>query len=74
MIEKEGYVAELNGKYLGRNFDHVCLTSADKAFLWANEEHAKIDSSHYGFHILNQMKINKFNIMHVKIKTEVEVL
>ena len=47
MLEKEGYVAELNGKYLGKDFS-VSLLNIDKAFLWKTKEQAEANSKHYG--------------------------
>ena len=73
MLEKEGYVAELNGKYLGKDFS-VGLTDIHKAFLWKTKEQAESNSSYYGIHILEKKKLKSFNILHVRIKTEVEVL
>lgn len=73
MLEKEGYVAELNGKYLGKDYS-VGLLNIHKAFLWKTKEAAESNSSYYGFHILEKKKIKNFNILHVKIKTEIEFL
>lgn len=73
MLEKEGYVAELNGKYLGKDFS-VSLTDIHKAFLWKTQEEAESNSHYYGGHILEKKKVKSFNILHVKIKTEIEVL
>lgn len=70
---KEGYVAELNGKYLGKDYS-VGLLNIDKAFLWKTKEAAESNSEYYGFHILEKKKVKSFNILHVKIKTEIEVL
>lgn len=73
MLEKEGYVAELNGKYLGKDFS-VSLLNIDKAFLWKTREQAEANSKHYGIHILEKKKIKDFNILHIKIKTKIEFL
>lgn len=73
MLEKEGYVAELNGKYLGKDFG-VHLYKIDKAFIWSTKEQAEMDSRHYGFHILEKKKLKNFNILHVKIKTTIKFL
>ena len=73
MLEKEGYVAELNGKYLGKDFS-VSLLNIDKAFLWKTKEQAEANSKHYGIHILEKKKIKDFNILHIKIKTKIEFL
>ena len=73
MLEKEGYVAELNGKYLGKDFS-VSLLNIDKAFLWKTKEQAEVNSKHYGIHILEEKKLKGFNILHVRLKTKIEFL
>ena len=73
MLEKEGYVAELNGRYLGKDYS-VGLLNIDKAFLWKTKEAAESNSHYYGGHVLEKKKVKKFNILHIKIKTEVEFL
>lgn len=74
MLEKEGYVAELNGKYLGKDFCVGLLRDIHKAFLWKTKEIAESNSLYYGRHLLDKKKAKSFNILHVKIKTEIEVL